>query len=92
MDRLIERCAGPDVHKDTLTACVRVPGEPGLREQHIETFSTTTAGLLTLRDWLASFAVTLVGMGSTGVYGKPVYHLLERLGHKVTLELLPQTA
>ncbi|HEX9236502.1 MAG TPA: hypothetical protein VF972_09515 [Actinomycetota bacterium] len=31
MDRLIERCAGLDVHKATVTACVRVPGEAGAR-------------------------------------------------------------
>src|SRR3989442_7334948 len=77
MDRLIERCAGLDVHKDELTACVRVPGEHGEREQHIRTFRTTTSQLLALRDWLASFGVTVVGMEATGVYWKPIYYLLE---------------
>jgi len=77
MDRLIERCAGLDVHKATVTACVRVPGETGGRHQDIRTFSTTTAGLLTLRDWLASYGVTLVGMESTGIYWRAVYYLLE---------------
>jgi len=77
MDRLIERCAGLDVHKATVTACVRVPGETGGRHQDIRTFSTTTAGLLTLRDWLQSYGVTLVGMESTGIYWRPVYYLLE---------------
>jgi transposase len=38
---------------------------------------TTTRGLLTLADWLASYGVTLVGMESTGCYWKPVYYLLE---------------
>ncbi len=55
MDRIIDRCAGLDVHKDSVTACVRVPGERGERHQETRTFSTTTRGLLTLRDWLASF-------------------------------------
>jgi transposase len=68
MDRIIERCAGLDVHKASVTACVRVPGEVGERHQEIQTFPTTTAGLLTLRDWLGSFAVTVVGMESTGIY------------------------
>jgi transposase len=77
MDRIIERCAGLDVHKDSLMACVRVPGERGSRHQQTRTFSTTTRGLLALHDWLASFGVTLVGMESTGVYWKPVYYLLE---------------
>ncbi len=77
MDRLIERCAGLDVHKATVTACVRMPGEAGGRHQEIRTFSTTTAGLLTLRDWLAGYGVTLVGMESTGIYWRAVYYLLE---------------
>jgi transposase len=77
MDRIIERCAGLDVHKDSVTACVRVPGERGARHQETRTFGTTTRSLLTLRDWLASFGVTVVGMESTGVYWKPVYYLLE---------------
>ncbi len=62
MDRIIERCAGLDVHKDSVTACVRVLGEKGARHQETRTFATTTQGLLVLRDWLASFSVTLVGM------------------------------
>ncbi len=77
MDRLIERCAGLDVHRDTVAACIRVPAEGGERHQEVRTFSTTTAGLLTLRDWLASYGVTVVGMESTGVYWRPVYYLLE---------------
>ncbi|MHB8511318.1 MAG: IS110 family RNA-guided transposase [Actinomycetota bacterium] len=77
MDRLIERCAGLDVHKDSVTACVRVPGEEDEREQHTQSFGTTTVQLLALRDWLASYAVTLVGMESTGVYWKPIYYVLE---------------
>ena len=75
MDRIIERCAGLDVHKDSITACVRVPGEKGERHQETRSFSTTTRNLLALRDWLASFGVTVVGMESTGVYWKPVYYL-----------------
>jgi transposase len=77
VDQLIERCAGLDVHKASVTACVRVPGEGGTRQQQIRTFRTTTAGLVLLGDWLASFAVTVVGMESTGVYWKPCYWLLE---------------
>ena len=72
MDRLVERCAGLDVHKATVTATVRVPGESGEHHQETSTFSTTTAGLLMLADWLASYGITLVGMESTGVFWKPV--------------------
>ena len=77
MDTLIERCAGLDVHKDTVVACVRVPARGGGREQSIQTFGTTTAQLLALRDWLVAQGVTRVGMESTGVYWKPVYYVLE---------------
>jgi transposase len=77
VERLIERCAGLDVHKASVTATVRVPSDQGRRRTETRTFRATTAGLLLLRDWLASFAVTVVGMESTGVYWKPVYYLLE---------------
>jgi transposase len=77
VDQLIERCAGLDVHKASVTACVRVPGEDGTRQQQTRTFRTTTAGLVLLRDWLASYQVTVVGMESTGVYWKPCSWLLE---------------
>lgn len=77
MDRLVERCAGLDVHKDNVAATVRVPGSGGQRLQETHTFSTTTRGLLALADWLASYGVTLVGLESTGCYWKPVYYLLE---------------
>jgi transposase len=77
MGRLIERWAGRDVHKASVTAMVRVPGDQGGRQTETRTFRTTTAGLVLLGDWLASFGVTVVGMESTGVYWKPVYYLLE---------------
>jgi transposase len=77
MDRVVERAAGLDVHTKTVAACVRVPTETGERTQHVQTFDTTTIGLLALRDWLTSHGVTHVAMESTGVYWKPVYYLLE---------------
>ena len=43
MERLLERCAGLDVHKETVAACVRVPGPGGPRVQHVQTFGTTVA-------------------------------------------------
>lgn len=70
-------CVMLDVHKASITACVRTPSEGGEPHQQIRKFSATTRGLLQLRDWLASFAVTLVGMEATGVYWKPIYNLLE---------------
>ena len=56
--------------------CLLVGAECGLPAD-ARKFSATTRGLLQLRDWLASFAVTLVGMEATGVYWKPLYYMLE---------------
>ncbi len=77
MDQLIARCAGLDVHKQTIAVCLRLPGPSGERTQQVRTYGTTTAELLALRDWLAAHAVTHVAMESTGVYWKPVYYVLE---------------
>lgn len=73
----VERCAGLDVHKRTVTATVRFPGPKGGRSQRTATFGTTVKQLVELSDWLAGFGVTLVGMESTGVYWKAVFFLLE---------------
>jgi transposase len=72
MDRVNRRCAGLDVHKDSVWACARVGGA-----QHTERFGTTSRELLRLGDWLASLGVTVVAMESTGVFWKPVWNLLE---------------
>jgi transposase len=77
METLVARCAGLDVHKDSVTACVRVPDGHGGRQVETRRFTTTTAGLVLLAQWLASFGVTRVGMESTGCYWKPVWQLLE---------------
>lgn len=73
----VERCAGLDVHKRTVTATVRVPGDHGGRRQETATFRTNVTQLAALAEWLAGFGVTLVGMESTGVYWKPVLYWLE---------------
>jgi transposase len=65
------------VHKDTVVATVRVPGEQGRRHEELYTFGTSTHELLAPRDCLKSWAVSLVGMEATGVYWKPVYYVLE---------------
>src|SRR5919106_6145395 len=74
---IVERPAALDVHKAQVTACARVPDGRGRREQHVAEFPTTVRGLLALRDWLAAHAVSQVVMEATGVYWKPVWHLLE---------------
>jgi len=78
MQVISPRCAGLDVHKQTVVACVRIAGN-GPPLQEVRTFATTTSGLLALCDWLDSFGVEHVAMEATGVYWKPVWHILE--GH-----------
>jgi transposase len=78
METVVERPGALDVHKAQVTACVRVPATDGKgREQHVAEFSTTVAGLLTLRDWLGAHGVTQVTMEATGVFWKPVWAILE---------------
>jgi transposase len=76
MEVLHSHCAGLDVHKDTVVACVRI--HEGAAAQHsVETFGTTTKDLLALHDWLSEHGCTHVAMETTGVYWKPVWHVLE---------------
>jgi transposase len=77
MKQVIERCAGLDVHKQTVAVCLRRPGPAEDREQSVRIFGTMTADLLALRDWLTTHRVTHVALDSTGVYWKPVYYMLE---------------
>jgi transposase len=76
MEVIVERPAALDVHKAQVTACVRVPAQGG-REPHLAEFPTTVRGLLALRDWLVAHRVSQVVMEATGVYWKPVWHILE---------------
>lgn len=83
MDVIVERPGALDVHKTSVTACVRTPAERGRRDEHFAQFSPTVQGLLGLRDWLAAHRVTQVAMEATGVYWKPVVRheaLLDRVG------------
>jgi transposase len=75
MQVLYPRCAGLDVHKDTVVACVRCVSPPGHRETR--SFPTTTRGLLALGEWLGAHGCTHVAMEATGVYWRPVWHVLE---------------
>jgi transposase len=83
MEVIVERCAGLDVHKDTVMACVRRPPTPGSgtrRVQEVREFRTWTSSLRDLRAWLAAEGVSQVAMEATGVYWRPVWAALEDLG------------
>jgi transposase len=79
VELLHERCAGLDIGKKDLKACVRTPSPRGKRSrrQEIRTFATTTNSLLELRDWLVAQKVTLVVMEATGDYWRGAFYLLE---------------
>jgi transposase len=72
-----ERCCGLDIHKQTVVACVVVPGTGKQAHKEVRTFGTMTADLLELADWLSVQGVTHVALESTGVYWKPAWNVLE---------------
>ena len=76
MERIVERPGALDVHKESVTACVRV-WEGRELEEHMAEFKTTVQGLLGLRDWLEALGVKQVAMEATGVYWRPVWAILE---------------
>lgn len=81
MDVIVERCAGLDIGKDEVVACVRAPaGQAVSRRGEIPTFPTFTAELERLADWLAAEGVMQVVMEATGQYWKPVWYVLEERG------------
>jgi transposase len=86
VEQIRDRVAALDVHRDSVTVCVRVPGT---RRAAVETkkarFGTTARELVALAEWLAGQCVTTVGMEATGVYWKPVFYALEGLFEEVWL-------
>jgi hypothetical protein len=79
-----EQCCGLDVHQKTVVACVLTTNPTGMLHKQVRTFSTMTADLMALSDWLSGLGIEQVAMESTGVYWRPVFALLEE-GRTVTL-------
>ncbi|THE08214.1 IS110 family transposase, partial [Bacillus timonensis] len=77
METLHKRCAGLDVHSETIVACVLLGESETDMVKEIETFPTLTKDLFRLLKWLEEKEVTHIAMESTGVYWKPVYNILE---------------
>ena len=77
MQTLVERGCGLDVHQATVVACLLVMQKDGRIQKQTRTFGTTTRELVGLRDWLRAEGCTHLARESTGVYGKPVYAVLE---------------
>jgi transposase len=68
-----ERCAGLDVGKDEVVACIRVPDGAGGRRQEVHTYPTFSSGLESLAEWLQDHDVTQVVLEATGQYWKPIW-------------------
>jgi transposase len=85
VELLVARCAGLDVAKDEVVACVRVPDGHGGRDQEVRTFPTFTSGLEALAGWLAGEGVIQVVMEATGQYWKPIWYVLEERGFELLL-------
>ena len=84
MEVLYPHCAGLDVHKNTVVACVRLQ-EDGPPQSEIRTFGTTTGDLLNLSAWLSERRCTQVVMEATGIYWRPVWHILSDGEFELTL-------
>lgn len=82
----VECCAGVDVGKDEVVACVRGPGPGGRgRSKETRTFSSFTAHLEAMADWFTAEGVTEVVMEATGSYWKPVWYVLEERAFELKL-------
>ena len=86
MDVLLERCAGIDIGKDEVVACVRTPGPGGRgRRKETRTFLSFTGELEAMADWFTAWGVTEVVMEATGSYWKPVWYVLEERAFELKL-------
>lgn len=77
MEVLLDRCAGMDVHQETIVVCVLTSDASGEVQSEVRTFGTLPKNLFELLKYLESQAVTHITMESTGIYWKPVYNILE---------------
>ena len=80
MEVLRERCAGLDVHRSMIMACVLASSGGKPVSKSVQSFAATAAGLAALVAWLREHAAGHVGMEGTGVYWMPVYAALEQAG------------
>ena len=86
MDVVLERCAGIDIGKDEVVACVRTPRPAGIgRRKETRTFASFTGQLEAMADWFAAEGVTEVVMEATGSYWKPVWYVLEERAFELKL-------
>ena len=76
MEVVYPRCSGLDVHKRFVVACLSLI-QNGERHKEIRQFSTMTSDIQALKEWLKAAGCSHIAMESTGVYWKPIFHVLE---------------
>ena len=76
MEVVYPRCSGLDVHKRFVVGCLSLI-QDGQRHKELRQFSTMTSEILALKEWLKAAGCSHIAMESTGVYWKPIYHVLE---------------
>ena len=77
MENVFSCCAGLDVHKESVEACVRRIEPNGRVHSETHHWGTMTGDLMAMADWMTAQGVTHVAMESTGVFWKPIYNILE---------------
>lgn len=85
IESVLERCAGLDVHQETVVACVLSGPLDQAPTRDLRTFGTTTEELMGLAEWLVEGGCSHVAMESTGVYWKPVWNVLEAFDFELIL-------
>jgi len=86
VDVLVERCAGIDIGKDEVVACVRTPAPNGRgRRKQTRTFASFTGSLEAMAKWFTAEGVTEIVMEATGSYWKPVWYVLEERSFELKL-------
>jgi transposase len=88
MATVYRRCAGLDIHRDTVAACARTRIAQGKYEEQRQVFGTFTSDLKKLAEWLHQHRIKQVAMESTGVYWIPVWNVLEPSRYRFHLTLV----
>ena len=85
MEAMVRRCAGLDVHQETIVACVLKGELEAKPESEIRTYGTYTKDLEELHEWLLQEKIEQVAMESTGVFWKCVWNIIEDERYEIKL-------
>lgn len=85
IEAVLERCAGLDVHQETVVACILTGALSEAPKKELQSFGTTTKELIELGNWLVNSGCSHVAMESTGVYWKPIWNVLEAFDFEMLL-------